>query len=200
MIKNFIFDFGNVLTKYDISEYIEKLCGERRDGILNYVFTGKNWKMFDAGLIDHEQMKALAKSEAPQHYHDTIDTLIDTFPEAFEQYDEMLPVLKKLKESGYKTFLLSNFPKGSYEQTAKNCPILDFIDEKVVSYKLHIAKPDKEIFEYVLDEYGLCANECLFADDYEINVNAARSLGINGHVFTTADEFIKCLRSFDIEI
>lgn len=202
MIKNFIFDFGNVLTKYDFIEYAMNFTNDREtaETVFQYTFHSPEWKKYDAGDVSEDEVIALLKSHAPEKYHDGIDKLVRTFEKAFVQYDDMLPVLKKLKEKGYRTFLLSNFPKGKYEQVAEHCPILDYIDDIVVSYKIHLVKPNRDIYEYVLNTFGLTADECLFADDAPYCIDGACKVGIHGHVFTTADEYIKCIKNLGVNL
>ena len=48
----------------------------------------------------------------------------------------------------------------------------------VISCRIHMVKPDPEIYEYLLNEYGLIAGETVFIDDTDINLNAASKFGI----------------------
>lgn len=200
MIKNFIFDFGNVLTKYDWGSFAVELSGDEsmRELMPKLVFSTELWRKYDAGLVTEDELLTQVKEQTDSKYHALIDKMVRTFDTDFEQYDEMVPVLKRLKEIGANTFLLSNFPAKKYEQVAAKCPILDYVDNKVVSAYIHLTKPDKEIFEYLLDKYSLDASECMFIDDYAPNVQAAISLGMAGHVFTDAKSFISELESLDI--
>lgn len=53
------------------------------------------------------------------------------------------------------------------------------IDGKVVSYQIHEIKPNSKIYLYLLDKYNLKADQCLFFDDREQNVEGAEKLGIH---------------------
>ena len=59
----------------------------------------------------------------------------------------------------------------------------------VVSYQIHIAKPDKKIYEYLLNKYNLIAQECIFFDDRPDNTKAARQMGIEA-VTVTGQDFL----------
>ncbi len=200
MIKNFIFDFGNVLTRYDMRAYADKLAKNSEGGkiILENSFGAAEWKKYDAGLINENELLESITPRVPEKYRKALKELVCTFENAFEQYDEMVPVLEKLKQKGFNTFLLSNFPAVKYEQVAKKCPILDLIDNKVVSYKIKLIKPNSDIYEYLLKTYSLDRNECLFADDYIKCVEGAKQCGIHAHLFTTADNYISHLKDIGI--
>lgn len=62
-------------------------------------------------------------------------------------------------------------------------PFLDKVDGKVVSGFVKMVKPNADIYEHLLSEYGLDAGECVFVDDRQENVDAARALGMKGIVF-----------------
>lgn len=191
MIKNLIFDFGNVLTRFDWGQYAVDLSNEEklRTVIPEMVFADKCWKDYDAGIINETQVIELAKSKLDSRYHSLISEMIRSFPNEFKQYNEMVPLLEKIKSKGYSTYLLSNFPEGKFEEVAKKCPVLELIDHSVISAYVHMIKPDSRIFQYMIDKYDLCVSECLFIDDVKSNVDAALKLGMSGYVFKTAEAF-----------
>ena len=65
---------------------------------------------------------------------------------------------------------------------------LSRFDVLVWSYQLRIAKPDPAIYRHVLKELGTRPEETLFVDDKQVNIDAARALGMKGSVFTTVTE------------
>lgn len=202
MIKHFIFDFGNVLTKYDFLDYAEKISGSKEGAkiIVDNTFHSPDWKYYDAGLIEEDELIKRCQPYVPEKYREHLATVVKTFEQAFVQYDDMIPVLRALKAKGYTTYLLSNFPKGKFEQVADICPILDLIDNPVVSYKIKMKKPDAEIYNYLLDTYSVKADECLFADDSDYCIKGAEAVGIKAHLFTTAENYLKCLNELNVEL
>lgn len=202
MIKNVIFDFGNVLTKFDSLELATDIMGGDREAGLylqkNTVNNTRLWDKYDAGLCSEEEIISLLCSELQPKYHSAVAEFVKTFETCFTQYDEMVPIVSELKSKGIKTFLLSNFPKEMFARVAPRCPILDMLDAQTVSSAIHMVKPEAEIFEYILGRYGLVPQETLFADDYAPNVRSAESLGIHAHLFTTAEAFRECLKKLCI--
>ena len=98
----------------------------------------------------------------------------------------MKELIFDLKKSGKKLYLLSNISCGfaeSYRDTKWIAEILDLFDGLVFSGPIGIVKPSAEIFEHLLCKYDLKAEECLFIDDSQKNINGAMAAGINGYLF-----------------
>lgn len=96
---------------------------------------------------------------------------------------------QKLKEKGYGIYILSNYSQELFEKHTKDAPFISLADGVVVSYQIHITKPDEKIYRYLLDKYNLKAEECIFFDDREENTEAARKLGIEA-ITVTSKEFL----------
>lgn len=202
MIKNFIFDFGNVLTQYDPIAWATNIMGgDREKGAYLHDKTIDNkkfWDDYDAGLCSEEEIIERLSCDIEPEYRNAVKEFTTTVERCFKQYDEMVPVLNELKKRGCRTYLLSNFPKEMFIRVSSRCPILKLLDDTVVSYKIHLIKPHREIFEYVLITYGLQSQETLFADDMEVNTKAAQELGIYGYTFTTAQKFTEHLKELGV--
>ncbi len=102
-----------------------------------------------------------------------------------EPYAYAVAWIEQLKASGLKVYLLSNYPRDVFTLHMEcGCfPFLDRVDGRVVSGFVKMVKPNADIYEYLLSEYGLAAGECVFVDDREENVETARALGMKGIVF-----------------
>ena len=107
----------------------------------------------------------------------------------------MCDILSDIKQNGGKLFLLSNISIGfakNYVIIPEIKEVLDNFDGLVFSGEIGITKPSVEIFEYLLNEYNLKAEECVFIDDRMDNVLGALRVGINGILF---DGDVESLRS-----
>ena len=96
-----------------------------------------------------------------------------------------------IHNSGKKLFLLSNISEGfakTYPEVKWIKELFNNFDGIVLSGTIGKAKPNKDIFEYVLEKFGLNADECLFIDDSPKNISAAKSVGIDGYIFDDADK------------
>ena len=92
-----------------------------------------------------------------------------------------------LKEKGYKIYLLSNYSEELFHVHTKGAKFLDVLDGEVVSYQVHALKPDREIYEILLEKYSLKAEECLFFDDRMDNVEGAKKVGIQAIQVTSRE-------------
>jgi epoxide hydrolase-like predicted phosphatase len=94
----------------------------------------------------------------------------------FQRVEPMYAMLREARAAGLRTCLLSNswaneYPRQDWE---------DFFDEVVISGEIGMRKPEPRIFEHALGKIGLAGQECVFIDDIEANITAARELGIVG--------------------
>ena len=92
-----------------------------------------------------------------------------------------------LKEKGYKIYLLSNYSEELLHVHTKGAKFLNVLDGGVVSYQVHVLKPDREIYEILLEKYSLKAEECLFFDDRMDNVEGAKKVGIQAIQVTSRE-------------
>lgn len=180
MIKNIIFDMGNVLLKYDTDLPLGAFCPdvEAKNFIRRELFESAEWTEADRGNITDGEMLAAAKERVPKEYHDALEKCERRWPEFLDRIDGAPEFCRAMKRSGRKIYVLSNASGRFYEYFPRFYDI-DFFDGAVVSCDLHIIKPDRRIYEYILDKYGLKAEECLFIDDLERNVRGAEEVGIN---------------------
>lgn len=93
----------------------------------------------------------------------------------------------ELKQRGILTAILSNLGDTVHANIEREFAWLSRFNVLVWSYELRIAKPDPAIYRHTLKELGVRPEEALFIDDKQVNIDAARALGMKGSVFTTVD-------------
>ena len=109
-------------------------------------------------------------------------------------------VLKRLKQNEYKVYYLSNFHLAAFEHVTHKYEFFQNFNGGVVSYKVRILKPEKEIYEMIINRYHLEANETLFIDDMKENVNAAVKSGLKGIILKDPKDLKEELEVFNINI
>lgn len=105
-----------------------------------------------------------------------------------------LALLKKAKQAGCKTYLLSNIGKEDYEHLLQHPDlreIVDLTDGQILSYKVGAVKPKPEIYKKLLDTYNLKPEDCFFIDNKQVMVDGAQAVGIDGIVFENPEEIIE---------
>ena len=180
MIKNIIFDFGGVLLDWN-PRYLYKSYfnnDEEMEHFLADICNGE-WNIRqDAGRPCAEAVKELqAKfpeyAEAIQMYDDDWEKMLKC------ELPESIDLLKELKFMGYGIYGLTNWSAEKIGYAFANYSFFSLFDGIVVSGVEKVVKPDRKIYEILLERYSLKPGECVFIDDNQDNVDMAKVLGIN---------------------
>ena len=185
MIRNMVFDIGNVLMGFRWKEYMRSLFGENEaliQTINQGIWHNGCWAAMDKGEMDGAATLRSAVAFAPQ-YEKEIKLTLDRVALAFHKFGYAIPWVQELKRMGLNVYYLSNYSAFSI---AANPDVLDFIpcmDGGVFSFEVKAVKPEPEIYRCLCDKYGLKPEECLFTDDVPANVKGAQACGFQGIVF-----------------
>lgn len=174
MLKNIVFDLGNVLVKFDSNELIYSFFNERQEEVKSFFFDSL-WNEYDQGLYSVEEMIEKGVKQFPE-LELSIKKLMYHWTEFVIPLKDNVAFIKDLKRLGYNIYILSNIPEDDTKYL-RSCGVFDNIDGGVFSYEYKKIKPDPEIFHILLKKYDLKASECLFLDDRKDNVVVASNLG-----------------------
>ena len=174
MLKNIVFDLGNVLVKFDSNELIYSFFNERQEEVKSFYFDSL-WDEYDQGLYSVEEMIEKGVKQFPE-LELNIKELMYHWTEFVIPLKDNVAYIKDLKRFGYKVYILSNIPEDDTKYL-RSLGVFDNIDGGVFSYEYKKIKPDPEIFHILLKKYDLLASECLFLDDRKDNVVTASNLG-----------------------
>ena len=185
MIKNIIFDMGQVLMYFRPTLYIERLgiSGMDRELLLQEVFDGLEWVQLEHGTIFEEDAVQSICRRVPERLHGAVRELICQWWQGpIWPVPGMAELMKELKEAGYKLYLLSN---ASLQQKRYHdrIPGVENLDGRLVSAECGMLKPQYGIYQKLMDTFDLRPEECIFVDDSTVNVEAALCLGIQGILF-----------------
>jgi FMN phosphatase YigB (HAD superfamily) len=181
MIRNIIFDLGNVLISFRPEEYLIKnnYPEAKRKIIHSDIFGSIEWLLLDNGeislceAIDRIAEKSLLRREE-------IALVFDKRTEIMLPLSNNIKLLPGLKKEGLRLYYLSNFPSDIFDEVKSSYSFFNYFDGGIISADVHFSKPDPEIFVVLLHKYCLLAEECFFIDDHEENVSVARSIGMRG--------------------
>ena len=191
MIKNVIFDIGNVLVDFRWRVLMEdlKLPKETQAIFEKTVFGSHWWGELDHGIYEEAEILKHFREDNKEHLEE-FNLVWDNRDKLVESYAYAVQWIAQLKALGLRVYLLSNYPKDIFTLHAEcGCfPFLDRVDGKVISGFVRMIKPNVDIYEYLLEEYGLEAAESVFIDDREDNVKTARKLGMKGIVFQNYEQ------------
>ncbi|MEJ2163761.1 MAG: HAD family phosphatase [Robiginitalea sp.] len=181
MIRNLIFDFGGVLINLDLEavpkgllEFGMEMPGQGLLQVSQHYEKGLvNTREFLEGVSEVVQGSQI--SDVERIWNQTIAD----FPL------QRLEFLERLKESGrFRMFLLSNTNELHMEEVQKTMGSTTYdrfcscFDGFYLSHELGMRKPDREIFQFVLNKNTLLPEQTLFIDDTEEHIISASTLGI----------------------
>ena len=180
MIDTLIFDFGDVFINLDKEGAMQNALNLFEVDTFEEDMINTNI-LYEIGKISTEEFIAFYSSKFP---HLTKQQLINAWNFILRDFPKYrLEFLQKLaKEQRYKLILLSNtndmhidFIKSnvSFYEDFKSC-----FDQFYLSQEIHLRKPNRDIFDYVLESNNLKPEQCFFVDDTKENTDTAKSLGI----------------------
>lgn len=197
MIKNIIFDIGNVLVNFRPLEVMKELGMDEETvkAVAGVTIESPLWCELDRGVIPEETVIEMMKSSAQDQYKDDVQRFFtDGSPYLVKSFDYSADWLKSLKQKGFNIFLLSNYPVSLFELHSKQSfTFMPYVDGKVVSGYVKLIKPDLDIYNTLLKQYNLIPHECVFIDDLKANIEGAEKAGIKGIHFTSYEEVQKQL-------
>lgn len=184
MIKNIVFDMGNVIIRFDPDAFIERfgVSGEDKKTLLLEVFRSPEWVMMDRGVLTDEQAADVLCPRLPERLRDVARKLIALWDRPIIEVEGICPLIEELKGLGYGIYLLSNAScrQPDYWQRV---PAAKFFDGTLISYSVKLVKPMPEIYEKFFNTFSLKREECFFIDDSPANIEAGLYVGMPGVVF-----------------
>ena len=187
MIKNIIFDLGNVLIRFKPEEFINKnIKEEYKEKFFNIVFKGQEWADLDRGVLEYSDAIKIFSEKVPECSLEIKKFFDNYILDALEPIEKNIEIMKSLKRK-YKLYVLSNFHYPAFDYIFKNWEFFKYFDGKIVSGHCKLLKPEKEIYKLLCSTYSLNPNECIFIDDTKVNIEAAEKLGIKGIYLTDID-------------
>ena len=184
-IKNIVLDIGGVIFD-DSKKNIEKLLGKNCDVIYKLAY-GKSFKECLLGnkkVNEHIESLSNYKEFEDLKYILSKKNLSKSYPLITTNFE----YIKTLKKQGYKLYLLTNITEDSYNYINDLININSIFDGGIYSYQEHIIKPDKRIYNLLIDKYNLKRSETIFFDDKEKNVISAINQGISSYVFKSIED------------
>jgi 2-haloacid dehalogenase len=178
-MRDIVFDLGGVLIDWDPRHlFRDYLGGDPRavDEFLATVCTPQWHARLDSGASFFELTAKLA-SEHPRH-RDWIERYASDWERMFAgAFEESVAQIARLRARGHRLHALSNYPAERIRFLYHAFPFMSDFHTVVLSGLIGAAKPDERIYSYLLARIG--RRNCLFVDDRDENVEAARRCGMH---------------------
>jgi putative hydrolase of the HAD superfamily len=186
---NVIFDLGGVVFNWDPDKLIADIFENKeihhivRSGFINH----HDWVDLDRGTLTEEEAikRGSGRTGVPES---KLKRFMQAVPPFLTPIDESLQLVQDLKDNAHKLYVLSNMHIASITHVENEYSFWHFFDGKVISCRIHKVKPEKDIYQYLLDRYQLSINETVFIDDTDINLKVAADFGIMTIKFENPDQ------------
>jgi 2-haloacid dehalogenase len=195
-----VFDIGNVLLRWDPRNLYRKIFNDeaRMEWFLSTVCTPQ-WNLEQDRGRDWDEAVALLAKDYPDH-----EGPIRAFHDRWEEtvsgvFDENVSLLESLRRAGVPNYSITNFSGPKFALAQKIYPFLAGFDGVIVSGDEGLLKPEPEIYDLLLTRYGLKADDCIFIDDSQENVQGARAVGMHAIHFVESMDLAAELRRHGIK-
>lgn len=183
MIRNVIFDIGEVLVRFEETQLAFDLFGIEKGKRILASFWGMGiGNDFDRGVMTDEEIIEKFISFEPE-LKEEVREYYNCIGECIFHYDYAKAWVKELKDMGYNVYFLSNYNDWFIRSNPDVLDFMSLMDGGVFSHLVHYLKPEREIYECICEKYGLIPSECIFIDDRKENTEGAEAYGIKGYRF-----------------
>ena len=202
MIRTILFDFGNVVAFFDHDRAIRRLLAHTdrtAEQLWQLVYEDDLAYRYERGQATTDDLFAVARTRGGLRCDRA--AFVDAFCDIFWPNPPMADLVRRLKATGYRLVLASNTNVAHYERYREQFKdLLAHFDAIAVSHEAGARKPESGFFEYAHTLTGCAKDECLFVDDLEANVAAARAFGWQGIHFTRFDDLVPALRAAGVRV
>jgi putative hydrolase of the HAD superfamily len=194
--KNIIFDIGGVLLEWNPPKFLPRYFQDQEIiGKYKQLFKSEAWLNYDRGITTIEQ--------TAEHIDPTLDkqrfiNFCKTLHNVLMPQQKVIDLMIKLKQMGYKIYILSNFPQELFHDVYEKNNFFKEPHGMTISYRIGSLKPEPNIYQILLTEHNLKPEECFFIDDRAENIEGSRACGIEGVVFANYNSLEEDLKKLKI--
>lgn len=187
MVKSVIFDLGGVLIEWNPDRILASYYADPQMRALmkTQMFLHPDWLELDRGTLNEAELLARL-AERTGRPDAELSGLLRAVRESLHTKPDTVALLEKLHDRGVPLYCLSNISRDIFEYLRERHSFWGAFRGIVISGELKMMKPEPEIFEFLLQRFGLPAAQSVFIDDNPPNIEAARALGIHTVWFRSA--------------
>jgi len=199
-IKNIVFDIGNVVVRWAPLEIVRLTFGDSEsiEDRAQSIFQSDIWLKLNKGLLSEHDAKAqyqaalgFSEIECEHLFYYVKQTQILIYGS--------VDLIKRCKSSGYNVLALTDNVHEIVSHLKTSYTFWELFEGATVSAEVGLLKPQPEIYELLLTQYGLTACETVFIDDMPHNIKGAKSVGMKGIQFESASQCELELRSLGVQ-
>lgn len=178
MIKNVVFDMGNVLIYFRREDFLDQagVSGEDRKLLSRVVFQSTEWARLDRGSLLEPEAERLMCARLPERLHPMVHYFVWDWDKPLRPVPGMAELVRELKTKGYGLYLLSNAASRQHDYWPQ-IPGSECFDGTMISADHLLTKPEHEFFELFAKTFALDPAACVFIDDSIVNTEGAERCG-----------------------
>lgn len=201
MLKAIIFDFGNVICKFDNNLFLKKISKYTKkspEELYDLIYSKSNLpKLYETGLISSDdffnEIVKLCYLSIPK------DVFIESYTNIFSPIKTTFELIEQLSKN-YTLALMSNTSEWDFNLGIKPVSIFNLFNTITLSFEVFSMKPDKKIYEDCLKKLNLKANECVYIDDIKRYTDKANEMGMLGIHYTSHKKLLESLQKLNIKL
>lgn len=202
MIRNVVFDVGNVFVRWSPQEIVQRCFDLAADSDENLeraeaLFRSTTWRRLNLGELTQNEAELAFQSQLGLTAEQTKQVFfhVTDHQELIEGTDA---IARRLKAAGYRIFGLTDNVHEIVAHLKARHRFWPLFEGCVVSAEIGLMKPSAEIFRHLLDTFELTPSETVFFDDFQANIDGARAVGIEARLFTTPERCEQDLRELGL--
>ena len=201
ILRNVIFDVGNVLVRWSPAEIIHLTFTHpfQTNVWIQKIFKHETWQLLNLGLVTeaeaqtrYQTLYGLTPSQTARLFYYIKATQIPIY--------QSRALLERVAQAGPRVFGLTDNVKEIVTHLRQQYDFWQWFEAVVVSAEVGMMKPHPEIFQYLLQHHQLHADETVFIDDHLPNIEAASALGMHTIHFVDAEDTARQLQLFGLKI
>jgi putative hydrolase of the HAD superfamily len=183
-LRGVVLDFGGVIwnMRWDVARALEDAHGVPRGAVFETLYRTPAWAAIQCGRGDRDAWRAEAHRLLEARAGRPLPRLHESWRAAQHPIEENLALVRALRPA-YRVSILSNADATLRSRLRDGLAIHDLFDDVVCSAEVGLAKPDPAVYRLAAERLGLPTAACVFVDDLEANVEAARQTGMRGIFF-----------------
>jgi putative hydrolase of the HAD superfamily len=187
LVRNVIFDLGGVVLEWNPDKILEGYYSDpsARAAMKAALFKHPDWLQMDRGTLTESEALGRLKNRTGRPAAE-LSGLFEAVRSSLQPKADTLALLQRLAQRQVPLYCLSNMPASTFAYLRAQHAFWDAFRGIVISGEIKMLKPEREIFEYLLQRFELSATDSVFVDDHPPNVQAAERLGMHTVCFRDA--------------
>ncbi len=201
MIKAITFDLDGVYFingKTNFISNLQKLGVTEEEAKRVFLQSDQMNKLYKEGKMTDQEFWSWAAKE--WKLDKTPNELMKLLIDGYEVDNNVVAVVMKVKEKGYKTLICSNNFPARINGLQERFKFLDNFDAWALSYEVEATKPSTKIFQELINKSVVKPEEIVFADDNNDNLEGAKQVGIQTFLYEGFDKFLEKLQDLGVDL